>query len=53
MTASVLEDDVKACFRSGVDDFMAKPFSIERVQDMIVKWAVSRCKTDFDRRPDV
>jgi len=39
ITASVLKDDVKACFDAGMDDFLSKPFRTHELVDKLAKWA--------------
>ncbi|MBS1825452.1 MAG: response regulator [Acidobacteria bacterium] len=38
MTASVLMEDREACFAAGMDDFLAKPFSLEDFRGMVERW---------------
>lgn len=38
LTADVLKDDVDECFASGMDDYLAKPISINALKDMLAKW---------------
>jgi len=40
MTASVLVEDRESCFRAGMDDFLAKPFSLEEFRAMLDRWTV-------------
>lgn len=40
MTASVLVEDRESCFRAGMDDFLAKPFSLEEFRAMLERWTV-------------
>ncbi len=35
MTAGVTMDDKRNCFRSGCDDFIAKPFTVKEMSDCI------------------
>jgi PAS domain S-box-containing protein len=38
LTASAFETDQQRCFAAGMDDFMAKPFSIDDLSQMLAKW---------------
>ena len=38
MTANVFQDDIDACIEAGMDDHLGKPFSIERVQEVLRKY---------------
>ncbi len=38
MTAHVLPGDVEACRKAGMDDYIAKPFKTEQLQEMIQRW---------------
>ncbi|MFN7937345.1 MAG: ATP-binding protein [Bryobacteraceae bacterium] len=51
MTASVLAEDREACFAAGMDDFLAKPFSLEDFRAMVVRWgsASRACETRLSR----
>lgn len=51
MTASVLVEDREACYAAGMDDFLAKPFSLEEFQGMVVRWgkASRACETRLSR----
>jgi len=44
MTANVLSEDEEKCRLAGMLDFISKPFTIERLEDVIYKWA-------FETRP--
>lgn len=39
MTANVLSEDEERCREAGMSDFISKPFTIERLEDVIYKWA--------------
>lgn len=38
MTANVLSEDEERCREAGMRDFVSKPFTIERLEDVIYKW---------------
>lgn len=38
MTANVMDEDRKACFDVGMDDFMSKPFNTDQFRDMLGRW---------------
>ncbi|ASU35656.1 ATP-binding protein [Mucilaginibacter xinganensis] len=38
MTANVLSEDEDSCKKAGMNDFVSKPFTIERLEDVIYKW---------------
>lgn len=42
LTASVLEEDRRACFEAGMDDFLAKPVIRAELEACVRKWSVSR-----------
>ena len=42
MTANIFEDDRKACVDAGMNDFVAKPFNLEKLFPTLVKWLPER-----------
>jgi CheY-like chemotaxis protein len=40
MTANALSGDRKACFASGMDDFLSKPITKAMLADMMRKWEI-------------
>jgi CheY-like chemotaxis protein len=38
MTAYALESDRQLCFRAGVDDYLAKPFSGDEFSEVVRRW---------------
>jgi signal transduction histidine kinase/ActR/RegA family two-component response regulator len=40
MTANVLSEDELMCKKAGMKDFISKPFTIERLENVIHKWSV-------------
>ena len=38
LTANVLKDDQIKCFKAGMNDFLSKPISIERLGSILSKW---------------
>ena len=38
LTANAFDDDRKACFDSGMNDFMTKPVSAEELSEMVSRW---------------
>lgn len=38
VTAHVLDGDREACLASGMDDYLAKPISIDRLEEMVQRW---------------
>ncbi|KAK9465915.1 hypothetical protein V1512DRAFT_248683 [Lipomyces arxii] len=40
MTASVIAGDREKCLASGMDDYLAKPYSLRELESMIVRWLI-------------
>lgn len=38
LTANVFDDDREACFKSGMNDFIAKPVILENLRSVLAKW---------------
>ncbi|AYL95053.1 ATP-binding protein [Mucilaginibacter celer] len=41
MTANVLSENERECSQAGMKDFVSKPFTFERVEDIIQKWTLA------------
>lgn len=39
VTANVYKEDVDNCFDAGMNDFLGKPFSIQQLKDVLLKWS--------------
>lgn len=48
MTANALSEDEEECRQAGMKDFISKPFTIERLENLIHKWGrkIERLKTE-------
>lgn len=44
MTASVLEIEKEKCLASGMDNFLGKPFSVNDLEDILIKYLVPQTK---------
>jgi PAS domain S-box-containing protein len=38
ITASVMKEDVDACFEADMDDYLSKPLDMEKLKERLVKW---------------
>jgi len=41
LTAGAMEDERKACFSAGMDDYVTKPARIDELREVILKWTTS------------
>ena len=49
VTAHVLDGDREACLASGMDDYMTKPISTEKLEDMVRRWLGSESAAEARR----
>ncbi len=49
MTANALSSDRQNCFAAGMDDYVSKPVSMERLRDVLQRWLHKAAKPVFDR----
>jgi CheY-like chemotaxis protein len=45
LTASVVEDGRQRCLAVGMDDYLAKPFTLEQMRAMLAAWLIPRART--------
>lgn len=42
LTADVLKETQERCLESGMDDYLSKPFNIEKLSKIIIKWQINQ-----------
>jgi len=50
LTANIFEADKEKCFKSGMDDFMTKPFDLEIFKEVLVKLGVNFAEKIFEKK---
>ncbi len=52
VTASVMSGDREVCLAAGMDDYLAKPVSLDDLDHMLTKWSETEPSATTKRRPD-
>lgn len=52
LTADVMKDDVDACYAAGMNDYLAKPVSIDELKKILTKWLVNPPEYASDTRDE-
>jgi CheY-like chemotaxis protein len=45
LTAHAFAEDRERCYAAGLDDYLAKPFEADQLQDVLLRWAPPRVET--------
>ncbi len=45
LTANAVQGDRDICIASGMDDYLAKPFTMTQLRELLDKWLADNCKT--------
>jgi PAS domain S-box-containing protein len=45
LTAHAFAEDRERCYAAGLDDYLAKPFEADQLQDVLLRWAPPRIET--------
>jgi two-component system, sensor histidine kinase len=48
LTARAMEGDRQQCLQDGMDDYLAKPFTMEHIRDLLQRWLPDRFSKDAD-----
>ena len=52
LTANAFREDAEKCFAAGMDDFLSKPVSLDRLTAVLERWGLGKAVTDVaDPRP--
>jgi len=46
LSANVMSDDIEKYYKVGMDDFLAKPFSFNKLEEILMKWLLGEEKHD-------
>jgi signal transduction histidine kinase/ActR/RegA family two-component response regulator len=55
LTGNVVKEDLEKCLMAGMDDFLGKPFALQKLHDLLSKWLSAEgtkpCETDASTMP--
>ena len=50
LTANVLAEDIKSYYAAGMDDYMSKPFTSEKLKEVVIKWMGEKIKKEAAKK---
>jgi signal transduction histidine kinase/ActR/RegA family two-component response regulator len=48
MTAGAMKGDPEKCAKAGMDDYLAKPYTLDQLREIVLKWMPRRSGSSFD-----
>jgi HPt (histidine-containing phosphotransfer) domain-containing protein len=53
MTANAFREDMELCFDAGMDDFLSKPVTLQRLAAVLAKWIVQAPEAEETAEPEI